>query len=64
MTKIEIECIKGGYIYYPNEYGDTRELIPTTDELFRILLLKFEGRAESFHGNIYGKVVINREEPK
>ena len=64
MTKIEIEKIKGGYILNRKEYGENRELISTTEELFENLLLIFEGRADSFHRDMYGKVSIDREEPK
>lgn len=63
MTKIEIEKIKGGYILNRKEFGENRELISTTEQLFEDLLLIFEGRADCFHGDIYGKVMINREEP-
>lgn len=62
--KIEIEKIKGGYILNRKEYGDNRELIFTTEELFEKLLQIFEGRANCFHENMYGKVIIERKESK
>ena len=65
MTKIEIEKIKGGYILTTNRgLSPERELVSTTEELFEDLLQIFEGRADCFHGDMYGKVIISREEPK
>lgn len=64
---LEIEKMKGGYILTENDclklYSHS-EIVVTTEELFRKLLLSFEGRADSFHGDSYGKVTIIRDEPK
>lgn len=65
MTEIKIEAIKGGYILTANRRAfPERELISTTEELFEDLLQIFEGRADCFRGDMYGKVTISREEPK
>lgn len=61
---IEIEKLKGGYILHDNRPASERRIITTTEELFTELLQIVEGRAYSFHGDLYGKVSISREEPK
>jgi hypothetical protein len=58
---VEIEKIRGGYILCR---GSERELIPSTDALFGVLLQIFEGRAGCFSGDFYGRVEITRTEPE
>ena len=59
MTTIQIEKVYNGYIFRPN-IGEA-ELFMSTQGLFDRLLLYFEGKASSFNGNAYGKVVIETE---
>jgi len=62
--KLQIEKMKGGYILTGNNCFPESEIIISTEELFKKMLLSFEGRADSFHGDSYGKVTISRDEPK
>lgn len=63
-NSVEIEKIDGGYILIEKTMFPKRQIIVTTEQLFEKLLQMFEGRADCFHGDMYGKVTINREEPK
>jgi len=65
MTSIlQIEKMKGGYILTENDCFPQSEIVVSTEKLFSKILLSLEGRADSFHGDSYGKVTISRDEPK
>ncbi len=63
-SRLQIEKMKGGYILTKNDCFQQSEIVISTEELFKKILLSFEGRADSFHGDSYGKVTISRDEPK
>jgi hypothetical protein len=54
---IRIEKVKNGYIV---STWRTKEVLATLDEVLGRLLLHFEGRCESFGGDSYGKVIVER----
>lgn len=56
---MEIEKISNGFILR-DKYG-IRKCFYTLDGLFQHLLLEFEERSETFGGNFYGKVIIERK---
>lgn len=59
MKQMIIEKMEGGYII-TDSMG--RNYIKTTlDEVFRDILLHFEGRSSFFYENSFGEVTINRE---
>lgn len=60
MLKIEITQVSNGYIY---KVGDDVYVYSSTESLFERLLLSLEGRANSFTGERYGYVIIQRKEP-
>lgn len=59
MTRIE--KVENGYIL-SNDHS--KEIVNTTDDLFKRLLLILEGRSENFTGDMYGRVIIHRSHPE
>jgi hypothetical protein len=57
---VTINKVSNGYVLGLG-YGRSDEIFLTTDELFNKLLLLFEGRCDSFSGDLYGNVSISRE---
>ena len=57
---MEIIKVSNGYIIQDN-YSE-KEVYQTLDEVFERLLMHFEGRSETFGGNSFGKVRIERKE--
>lgn len=47
---------------YQLQHSWRNEVYKTIEEVFQAMLLYCEGRAESFGGNSYGKVVVEMEE--
>jgi len=58
MHKIEIGKIHNGYLV--DDGWGVRSVYQTLEEVFEDLLLLFEGRASTFSGESYGRVVIER----
>jgi len=59
---VEIEKVANGYIV--TYEGGMKEVYRVVDEVFKELLGAFESRSEDFHGNLYGKVTVDRKETK
>lgn len=59
--KVEIEKVENGYIARSIHIGGYTTVSNSLEELFNQLLLMFEGLSESFSGNRYGKIVIQRK---
>lgn len=57
-TNFSIAKVDNGYEL---QHSWRNEVFKTLDEVFTAMLLYCEGRGESFGGNSYGKVVIQRE---
>jgi len=58
----EIEKVSNGYLI-TNKWN-CRFIYQTLEEVFEALLLHFEGRASTFSGESYGRVVIERQARK
>jgi len=57
---MKIEKVDNGYIVEYDGVLSTRKIFTTLDDLFREMLLQYEGRCSSFGGDLYGDVKINR----
>ena len=64
MHCVTINKVDNGYIITRDEFGSPQEVFKEIEELFNELLLIFEGRCDGFQGSRYGRVTIEREEPK
>ena len=59
MADIEINRMANGYTFKSGV--NQAEVYVTLDEVLSRLLMAMEGRAASFTGNAYGRVVVERE---
>ena len=56
---MKIEKVSNGYIVYENRgLGIRRHVFETLKEVFEYELLYFEGKSESFSGDLYAKIEI------
>jgi hypothetical protein len=53
---LAVEKVSNGYII--TRSNGAKEIYPTIEEVFRTLLLIFEGKNEHFDGKFYGKITI------
>jgi hypothetical protein len=60
MMSAKIERAQNGYMFYGGVLSQP-EIFLTLDELFERLLLYYEGRCDSFGGDLFGKVIVERE---
>jgi hypothetical protein len=60
---MQIEKVKNGYIVREYSPLDETRIFRTLDEVFEEMLMEFEGRCDTFGGDSYGKVIVERMHP-